>query len=78
MSFLWLKINLKIYNKFPDIKAKINANIVAHLLTYAIIIVGYGLYYDLMTAWKSGKNPSAINDKIIRLRPIKEDELVND
>lgn len=33
-----------------------------HLFIYAIISVGFGLYFDLISAWKSGRNPSANNE----------------
>lgn len=36
--------------------------IATHLLMCSIIYVGWGLNYDLIYAWKSGKNPSANKD----------------
>ena len=48
---------------------KINETIVTHLLITVIIYIGCGLYYVLMTAWKSGKKPSATIDTTSRTIP---------
>ena len=42
------------------------------------MIVGSGLNYDFMMAWKSGKKPSAMRDKTITPSPRRDDGLVND
>lgn len=47
--------------------------IATHLLICYIIYVGYGLYYDFIWAWKSGKKPSASNDIISNPIPISYD-----
>ena len=41
-----------------------------HLLICSIISVGWGLNYDFIWAWKSGKKPSANNDMISNTIPI--------
>lgn len=38
--------------------------IVTHLLMATIISIGLGLKTDFISAWKSGKNPSAIKEVI--------------
>lgn len=42
---------------------------VTHLLISVIISIGWGLCYDLMAAWKSGRNPSARREIIKSTRP---------
>jgi uncharacterized protein YneF (UPF0154 family) len=44
--------------------------IVTHLFIWVIISIGFGLYYDLISAWKSGKNPSANKDMIRSMIPV--------
>lgn len=43
---------------------------VTHLLICVIISIGFGLNYDLISAWKSGKNPSASKDMINSIIPV--------
>jgi hypothetical protein len=40
-----------------------------HLLIVVIISMGWGLWMDLISAWKSGRNPSANKDTISRMIP---------
>jgi hypothetical protein len=40
--------------------------------------VGSGLYYDFITAWKSGRNPSAIKENIMSPKPSNYELLVID
>lgn len=42
---------------------------VTHLLMAVNISIGCGLYTDLISAWKSGRNPSANKDTISRIMP---------
>lgn len=46
----------------PDHKTYTPHIIDTHLFIDTIIYVGFGLYFDFIYAWKSGKNPSANND----------------
>ena len=49
--------------------------ITTHLLIFSIIWVGWGSYTDFISAWKSGKNPSASKDTIKKAIPEISDSL---
>lgn len=69
-SFWWLKIKDSMGTRWPVTIEKLMQIMAAHWLTFWSMTVGCGLYTDLMTAWKSGKNPSANSEVTIKEIPI--------
>lgn len=54
----WVTIKRQNSSKFQLITITANTAMVAHLLITSIISEGWGLYLVLISAWRSGKNPS--------------------